>query len=74
MANLSVSKVARIPTWQLDDVAKELGLRIPAGAMDLEQRAMVARKIYEGGGGHPRLTREHLAEKFQLHVAARGIL
>ena len=52
MANLSVSKVARIPTWQLDDVAKELGLRIPWGAMDLEQRAMVARKIYEGGGGH----------------------
>jgi len=48
MAKLSISKVARVPTWQLNDVAKELGLRIPAGAMDLEQRAMVARKIYGG--------------------------
>ena len=48
MAKLSISKVARVPTWQLNDVAKELGLRFPAGAMDLEQRAMVARKIYGG--------------------------
>ena len=31
-------------------------------------------KEEEDMSSHPRLTREHLAEKFQLHVAARGIL
>lgn len=48
MANLSVSKVARMPHWQLVDAAKELGLQFPPGAMDLEQRAIVARKISGG--------------------------
>ena len=45
---ISLSQLSRFPYWEAVEAGSKMGLEFPKNSLDLEVRAMVARKMHGG--------------------------